>query len=61
MDLTGIILGILALNVATFLAGCALALYRYLAEQHADAVRPQRPPSLPAHGRRLSAAKRHSD
>ena len=61
MDLTGIILGILALNVATFVAGCALAIYRYGREQHADAVRPRARPSLPARGRRLSAAKRHSD
>jgi hypothetical protein len=61
MDLTGIILGILALNVATFLAGCALAIYRYLGEQRAAAVGPWAPSSLPARGRRLSAAKRHSD
>jgi hypothetical protein len=58
MDLTAIILGILALNVVTFMAGCVLALYRHRIERRADAAEPPARPSVPAHASRLPAATR---
>ena len=58
MDLTAIILGILALNVVTFMAGCVLAVYRYRNERRADGAEPPARPSVPAHHSRLSAATR---
>jgi hypothetical protein len=58
MDLTAIILGIMALNVITFMAGCVLALYRQGIERRADAAELSARPSVPAHDSRLSAATR---
>lgn len=52
MDPATIILGILAINLAVFLAGCALALYRTWRERHpAHRRRAGTPPSLgrPSH------------
>lgn len=61
MDLTAIILGVLTVNVATFVVGCGLAAYRYRLERRSGT--PERTPGslLPAHHRRLSAAARHHD
>jgi hypothetical protein len=52
MDPAPIILGILAINLAVFLAGCALAVYRTWREGHPTRRRPAGPrPSLrhPSH------------
>lgn len=61
MDLTAIILGVLTVNVATFLVGCGFAAYRYRLEMRSGTTERAAGSLVPAHHRRLSAAARHRD
>lgn len=45
MDLAAIILGVLAVNVITFLGGCALAIRRYRREQADGRIGISSPPA----------------
>jgi hypothetical protein len=47
MDLTAIILGVLTVNVVTFVVGCGLAAYRYRLESRADVGEGLAGPSVP--------------
>jgi hypothetical protein len=49
MDPVPIIIGILAINAAVFLAGCALALYRTLRDSHRARRRPNTALGRPSH------------
>jgi hypothetical protein len=60
MDLSAIIVGILVVNVVTFLAGCALATYRARLERRANTMEYPARSSVPVGDTRLPAATRHS-
>ena len=60
MDLTSIILGIVAINVGTLLAGTALAIYRTRQEGRVDAAPGSRSTDRPA-GHQTSVLAGRSD